>query len=215
MNSQGRLTRLTPHYKKSQTIKGYQYYLLSVRGKQVLSKGHTLDAWAFLGAPPAGADRVRHLDDDPSNNHASNLAWGDAVTNANDRKGRKTEKYLIREAEIQRLRKSGLGRAQIAREVSLSPGYVGLITRRLILQEGGETKKRAIWPEQKQERDQKILRMHKKGHSKKEIAEEFNLSLGLFYKMLRELLEEEDKKSLQAVDARIEHYLKEQNKDTS
>jgi DNA-binding NarL/FixJ family response regulator/uncharacterized protein YerC len=219
VDSRGRLTRLTSHDKKPQMRKGYQHYMLSVRGKQVFSKGHALVAWTFIGPPPTGADRVRHLDGNSSNNHVSNLAWGDAASNAadipHDKRGRRSEKHRVQEVEVQRLRESGLSRNQIARELSLSPSYIAAIDHRLIVREGGVVKKQALWPEQKQERDQKILRLHKKGYSKKEISEELNLSLPHIYKLLRELLEEEDKKSIQAVDSRIEHYVKERNKDSS
>lgn len=46
---------------------------------------HQLVADAFLGPKPFAGAQVRHLDGDPANNCASNLAWGDAIENAADR----------------------------------------------------------------------------------------------------------------------------------
>lgn len=46
---------------------------------------HQLVADAFLGPRPFEGAQVRHLDGNPKNNCASNLAWGDALANAADR----------------------------------------------------------------------------------------------------------------------------------
>lgn len=43
-----------------------------------------LVAEAFIGAPPFAGALVRHLDDDRSRDHASNLAWGTGGDNAED-----------------------------------------------------------------------------------------------------------------------------------
>jgi hypothetical protein len=45
---------------------------------------HRLIAEAFIGPPPFPGALVRHLDDDPSNNDVSNLAWGGKRENAED-----------------------------------------------------------------------------------------------------------------------------------
>lgn len=64
--------------------RGYQWVGLSkdglVRGFSV----HELVALAFLGPRPAWATDVRHLDGDPSNNRASNLAYGNHSQNMID-----------------------------------------------------------------------------------------------------------------------------------
>lgn len=54
---------------------------------------HRAVASAFL--PKTGGDVVRHLDDDPSNNHVSNLAWGTQADNVHDmlRAGRARGRY--------------------------------------------------------------------------------------------------------------------------
>jgi hypothetical protein len=46
---------------------------------------HVLVAAAFLGPMPSDAVLVRHLDDDPRNNHHSNLAYGTTSDNLYDR----------------------------------------------------------------------------------------------------------------------------------
>lgn len=46
---------------------------------------HQLVADAFIGPKPFDGAQVRHLDGNPKNNRASNLAWGDARANAADR----------------------------------------------------------------------------------------------------------------------------------
>jgi hypothetical protein len=46
---------------------------------------HQLVADAFLGGRPSVQHQVRHLDGNPANNCASNLAWGTAAENAADR----------------------------------------------------------------------------------------------------------------------------------
>jgi hypothetical protein len=48
---------------------------------------HRLVCTAFHGAPPKDKPVVRHLDGDPTNNHADNLRWGTRSENEFD-KGR-------------------------------------------------------------------------------------------------------------------------------
>lgn len=62
---------------------GYQVHHLIVDGRRRAVRAHVLVAEAFLGPKPIGA-LVRHLDDDPSNNHFSNLAYGTQVDNMQD-----------------------------------------------------------------------------------------------------------------------------------
>lgn len=50
---------------------------------------HRLVCRAFHGKPPVYGDKeaiVRHLDNDPSNNHANNLRWGTYEENEADKK---------------------------------------------------------------------------------------------------------------------------------
>ena len=53
---------------------GFAVSLCCANGRQKTVKVHTLVAAAFLGPRPKKAD-VRHLDGNPSNNQASNLAY--------------------------------------------------------------------------------------------------------------------------------------------
>lgn len=46
---------------------------------------HQVICMAFHGSPPFDGAIVRHLDDDPTNNVASNLAWGSHQDNMDDR----------------------------------------------------------------------------------------------------------------------------------
>lgn len=62
---------------------GYGMVVLSRLGKRVTRKVHTLVAEAFIGERPAGME-VRHLDDDPSNNHLPNLKYGTPSENRLD-----------------------------------------------------------------------------------------------------------------------------------
>lgn len=56
---------------------------LKFRGKHERLLVHTLVAAAFLGERPVGYE-VRHLDNDPQNNRATNLAYGTHVENMAD-----------------------------------------------------------------------------------------------------------------------------------
>lgn len=63
---------------------GYGIVNLFVDGRNHTRLVHRLVAETFLGAAPAGKPLVRHLDGNPSNNHVSNLAWGDELENKAD-----------------------------------------------------------------------------------------------------------------------------------
>lgn len=45
---------------------------------------HRLVAWVFHGPPPFDGAEVRHLDGNPANNRADNLAWGTHAENQKD-----------------------------------------------------------------------------------------------------------------------------------
>jgi hypothetical protein len=71
-----------------QDRKGYLY--VGMPGKRCV-RIHRMIAQAWIPNPDS-LPLVRHLDGDPTHNHPSNLAWGTAMDNTNDRKlhGRKT-----------------------------------------------------------------------------------------------------------------------------
>lgn len=64
---------------------GYMCVRLTINGVRKRYRVHTLVAIKFLGKKPKSADQIRHLDGNKLNNHVSNLAWGNAKSNADDR----------------------------------------------------------------------------------------------------------------------------------
>lgn len=77
----GEPRRLRP----SKANRGIRYHRVSLSKKGVSAAKlvHRLVAFAFLGAPTQGQE-VRHLDGNPDNNAASNLAWGTRSENMMD-----------------------------------------------------------------------------------------------------------------------------------
>ena len=66
--------------------RGYLAVRLSAPdGKRLRVMVHQLVAHTYRGPRPSPAHQVRHLDGNPLNNHATNLAWGTASENALDR----------------------------------------------------------------------------------------------------------------------------------
>ena len=72
------------HLKASTDRGGYLYYKLFVRGKWRRVTAHGAVMEAFVGPRPDGA-MVCHWDDNPANNHVSNLRYGTASDNMMDR----------------------------------------------------------------------------------------------------------------------------------
>jgi len=64
---------------------GYPVVFLMVKGSKKKFRVHTLMAKYFLPAKPAVDSQIRHLDGNKQNNSASNLKWGTAQENAEDR----------------------------------------------------------------------------------------------------------------------------------
>lgn len=60
------------------------HYLRVCLGRRGMSV-HRLVAGAFLPPAGTGQDQVRHLNGDPMDNRATNLAWGTASENASDK----------------------------------------------------------------------------------------------------------------------------------
>lgn len=89
------LPRLTTHYTGKRIVRGgrilfghinprgYVQVSLSINGRTKTVYVHTLVAVSFLGPRPVGKV-VRHLDGDPSNNTAENLAYGTNQENSDD-----------------------------------------------------------------------------------------------------------------------------------
>ncbi len=72
--------------------KGYRRVLLTSPGRSEHWLLHRLVCTSFHGNPPEGKNLVLHWDDDPGNNRADNLRWGNYQDNADDRKRLGTSK---------------------------------------------------------------------------------------------------------------------------
>lgn len=75
-------TRQEQILKPSTTKKGYQRIHFSKDGKQRMFLVHRLVANAFI-PNPNNLPQVNHIDENPSNNHISNLEWCDCKYNCN------------------------------------------------------------------------------------------------------------------------------------
>lgn len=64
---------------------GYVQVCLTEGVRKRCALVHAVVARAFLGPKPTPAHQVRHLDGNKVNNAVSNLAWGTAQENADDR----------------------------------------------------------------------------------------------------------------------------------
>jgi hypothetical protein len=64
---------------------GYKYASMNNNGKRKSVAVHRLVAMAFISPPPHEKSQVCHNDGSRDNNAVSNLRWGDAQENANDR----------------------------------------------------------------------------------------------------------------------------------
>ena len=73
--------------KQSQGKDGRFRVHLTKHGKQPCFLVHRLVAAAFLGPRPEGMDDTRHLDGNPANNKAANLAYGTRADNMDDMVG--------------------------------------------------------------------------------------------------------------------------------
>jgi hypothetical protein len=76
-------------YKRSHSLRytihnGYYQCCLSQHSVERHHNVHHLVLLAFIGPRPTGAE-CRHLNGDPKDNRAENLAWGTGKDNANDR----------------------------------------------------------------------------------------------------------------------------------
>lgn len=74
----------TPIIKSQTLVGGYPSVSLSQKGKSRLHRVHKLVLFAFVGGRPRGA-QARHGDDCPENCRLSNLSWGSAQDNSDDR----------------------------------------------------------------------------------------------------------------------------------
>lgn len=116
---------------------GYKIVVLSNPRKRWLV--HVLVAQAFLPPKPEGQE-VRHLDGNPANNHASNLAWGTRLDNVNDAKrhgvfplGSRNGNALLTEEDVVEIRKAireGETQRSIARRYDVSKACIANVATR-------------------------------------------------------------------------------------
>lgn len=93
---------------------GYPSVRMYVHGIRKRMLVHTLVANKYLPPRPSEIHQIRHLDGNKLNNSASNLAWGTAKENADDRKshgmtscGIKHSKATRRGLLVKKLREAG------------------------------------------------------------------------------------------------------------
>lgn len=81
--------------------KGYMpLNLRDVGGKGRRTHLHRVVAETHVSAPPFSKACVRHLDGNPKNNHAENLAWGTYADNENDKHSHGTHILRITNAKL-------------------------------------------------------------------------------------------------------------------
>lgn len=95
---------------------------------------HRIICLTFHGPAPTDGMHVRHLDGNPANNRADNLAWGTVAENAADRKVHGTQrtggrhqyaKFTDEEAsEIKRLSNAGAGSRELSARFGCSPNTI-------------------------------------------------------------------------------------------
>ena len=87
------------------TVKGY----IKVRRnkEQVFLHRMIAELWEIPNTDPQNKTQIRHLDDNKLNNSVENLAWGDGIDNAKDRKT--NGRYKHTDASRKRMATSKLG----------------------------------------------------------------------------------------------------------
>lgn len=102
----------------------YRFYRLQEDGRSEKILLHRLVALAWIGPPPFEGAKVLHADDNPDNNHVSNLRWGTHTDNMRDRQinGREFFHSVSDEALLRRiyLRTKTERSCDIARDLGVS-----------------------------------------------------------------------------------------------
>lgn len=120
---------------------GYPQVNLRVKGKSTITAVHRLVAEFFLNPKPFDGAVVRHLDGNPLNNCASNLAWGtqaenraDSVRHGTAAVGESVGSAKLAEADINRIRSlvhSGVAPAIVASAYGVNYATINDIIRGL------------------------------------------------------------------------------------
>ena len=131
----GRVLRL----KKSN--KGYWYYRVSLSSDDVITdcSVHRLVALAFIGPQPSEEHEVAHHDNNPLNNHFSNLRWATHRENMMDKerhgtvlRGFQCWKARLNEVDFERindLNAAGISATKIGKYLGISQTYVSSLLR--------------------------------------------------------------------------------------
>jgi hypothetical protein len=91
---------------------------------------HRLVLFAFVGECPEG-QQCLHADDDPSNNHLSNLCWGTPKKNHEtiDRSGENNGRAKLTKEDVSFIRSSNQLHTVLAAQFNVAAGYISQIQR--------------------------------------------------------------------------------------
>jgi hypothetical protein len=128
----GSRRRAVPLILKLRSPRNDGYLTVELMGKTHFV--HALVAEAFLGPRPFPEAQCRHDDGDPGNNRSTNLLWGTAAENQQDRLRHGTDVRALKHpkgkvsdtqvSEIKRRLKAGEEGSALAREFGVSPQLV-------------------------------------------------------------------------------------------
>ena len=119
-------------------VKGYLRVNRYSRDKWIAEPVHRLVCEAFHGPAPEGATQVRHLDGDPMNNHADNLAWGTYAENEADKaehgrslQGERHHQSKLTQAQVDEIRAypAETTHSELGRKYNVDRKTVSLIRR--------------------------------------------------------------------------------------
>lgn len=134
VSSLGRIRARKTGKIRNSTIRGNGYRYIGLRdspnGVSVSRTVHSIVCRAFHGTPEVKKE-VRHLNGDPLNNHAENLAWGSRSENCADRvahgvsnRGERHGMNRLTEEQVRMIRNDSRPRRLIAPEYGISDRYV-------------------------------------------------------------------------------------------
>lgn len=111
---------------------GYPCCSIHVNGKQHHRRVYRLVAEAFLGPKPTPRHEVRHLDGDPLNTRADNLAWGTSSQNKADclrhgtrrQRGEGHTRAKLTDEQVRCIRSSAEHYRALAERYDVSPNHI-------------------------------------------------------------------------------------------